>query len=215
MIPLVLASQNPKKLEELRSLLQDLPFRAIPAGEFGNNPPRVAEDGDTFEDNAVKKALTIARWSGEIALADDSGLCVDALSGAPGVRSARFAGEDAGDRDNCEKLLRLMEGAPAGNRGAEFVCVIAIAKPDGKLLGVVRGACRGTIETDYRGGAGFGYDPLFKDPESGRRFAELSPEEKNAISHRGRALAEARRLLKAFAKSRRGKSHIDKEGNLI
>lgn len=214
MIPLVLASQNSKKLEELRSLLSDLPFRPAAAGEFGN-PPCVVEDGATFEANAVKKALTLARWSGEIALADDSGLCVDALSGAPGVYSARFAGENAGDRDNCDKLLRMMEGVSRENRGAEFVCVIAVAKPDGKLLGVVRGACRGTIETDYRGNAGFGYDPIFKDPESGRRFAELAPEEKNRISHRGRALAEARRLLKAFAKSRRGKSHIDKEGNLI
>lgn len=214
MIPLVLASQNLKKLEELASLLQDLPFRTMSAGEFGD-PPEVVEDGATFEDNAVKKAVTIARWSGEIALADDSGLCVDALSGAPGVYSARFAGEGAGDVQNCEKLLRMIENVPEKNRGAEFVCAIAIAKPDGKLLGVVRGAFRGSVERDFRGTSGFGYDPIFKDPESGLRFAELSPEEKNRISHRGRALIEARRLLKAFAQSRRGKSHIDKEGNLI
>ncbi len=208
MIPLIVASRNPKKVEELQAILTGLPIQVISLRDLAR-APEVVEDGVTFEENAVKKAVEIARWSQKLVLADDSGLCVDALGGEPGVYSARFAGEAQDDPKNCEKLLRMMEKIPEAKRGAEFVCVIAIAAPDSKLMGTARGECRGWIAHDLKGSFGFGYDPLFVDPQSGKRFAELLPEVKNKISHRAKALLRAKEILREYA-DRRGKSHVDK-----
>ena len=148
--------------------------------------PSCEEDGETFLANAQKKALHYSRLAGGLVLADDSGLKVDALGGAPGVRSRRFAGSAATDAENNAKLLRQMSHIPAGTRAARFVCVIAVAQ-DGQLLAEFRGVAEGIILDSPRGAGGFGYDPLFLDPESNRTFAEFSPEEKLQRSHRGRA----------------------------
>jgi XTP/dITP diphosphohydrolase len=152
----------------------------------------VPEDGTTFAENAATKALAWHRAGGLPSLADDSGLCVDALDGRPGVHSARFAGAGAGDRENCELLLRLMEGIR--RRSAHFVCVVALAVSEETVI-TATGQCEGVILTEPRERNGFGYDPVFLDPGSGRTFAELSAEEKNALSHRRKALEELKGKL--------------------
>ena len=200
MIPLIVASRNQKKIKELQAILTGTSIRALSLADFPGAPD-VIEDGSTFEANAIKKAVAIANWSGKLALADDSGLCVDALGGAPGVYSARFAGEGQDDAKNCEKLLRVMGEVPDNKRGAAFVCVIAIAAPDSRVVGTSRGECRGQIARDAKGLFGFGYDPVFIDPQSGKRFAELEPEIKNKISHRAKALEKVRDILAAYASS--------------
>lgn len=197
MISLIVASRNQKKAEELQAILAGLPIEMISLRNLAG-APEVSEDGQTFEENAVKKAVAIARWSGELTLADDSGLCVDALDGEPGVYSARFAGEAQDDVKNCKKLLQVMEKIPDEKRGAAFVCVIAIAGPDGRVVGTAWGECRGSIAWDLKGHGGFGYDPLFIDPQSKKRFAELPPELKNKISHRARALTGAKDILNDY-----------------
>jgi len=188
LIPLALASNNPGKLRELRQLLREFPVDIKSLAEFPSLP-LVDEDGDTFEDNAVKKARFYARLLGIPALADDSGLEVYALGGAPGVRSARYAGDAADDDDNNRKLLSELHGVD--DRRAAFVCVLAIAVPWGPAL-VFQGRCEGTITTEPRGRGGFGYDPVFYFPPLGKTFAELTPAEKNRVSHRGKALEELR-----------------------
>jgi XTP/dITP diphosphohydrolase len=149
--------------------------------------PGVVEDGSTFDENAYKKAHHYAKVLGIPAIADDSGLVVEALSGAPGVRSARYAGNDASDQDNCRKLLAEMEGQ--SNRKAVFVCVLSIAVPSGPAL-TYEATCEGTILDAPRGCNGFGYDPLFYYEPYGKTFAEISMEEKNKVSHRGKVLSE-------------------------
>lgn len=156
--------------------------------------PEVMEDGETFADNAVKKARAVARATGEIALADDSGLEVDCLGGAPGVHSARFAGESKDDRANNEKLLRLLQHVPLEKRGAQFKCVVAVALPGGQVF-TAEGVCRGIIGDRLVGEGGFGYDPLFIVPELGKTFAQLDMAVKNSISHRGKAFALAREMI--------------------
>ena len=188
-LPLVLATRNAGKTEELRRLLADFPVVVMNLSNFGPMPP-VEEDGTTFEENAVKKARSTAKVVGLPALADDSGLTVDALGGAPGVRSARYAGEHAADADNNAKLLRELEHED--NRAAAFVCVIAIAVPWGPAL-VHEGHCEGLITREQMGTEGFGYDPVFFYPPLQKTFAQLTTEEKNQVSHRGRALMELRR----------------------
>ena len=148
--------------------------------------PEVEEDGDTFDENAYKKASFAARILGYPALADDSGLVVDALDGAPGVHSARYAGADATDTDRCNKLLEAMKGQ--ANRTAAFECVISIAVPTGLAL-TYEGRCEGLISQAMAGTGGFGYDPVFYDPDLKKTFAQMTPVEKNNISHRGRALS--------------------------
>lgn len=197
MIPLVIASRNEKKVREIRDILKELPFTFLSMKDFPH-APEPEENGRTFEENAVIKACAAARASGHLALADDSGLCVDALGGAPGVFSARFAGKEQDDLANCRKLLSLMEGMPEEKRGACFQCVVAICHPKDGVLGRARGEYRGSVACDMRGSHGFGYDPLFLDPSTGKRFAELEPEVKDRISHRARALAEARRILARY-----------------
>ena len=184
---MVLASGNAGKLAELGALLERCGLRVLPLRQFSAVTP--AESGDSFLANALIKARHAARASGRPALADDSGLTVEALDGAPGVRSARFAGPDARDADNNTLLLQRLSGVPEDRRGARFHCVLVYLRgaEDPSPL-VCAGVWRGRILEQPRGSGGFGYDPLFWIPELGRSAAELSPEEKNAVSHRGQAL---------------------------
>jgi XTP/dITP diphosphohydrolase len=190
---LVLASRNRKKRLELQALLGVLDVNVRSAEEFPNVAD-VEEDGRTFLENARKKAHAFARATGLPALADDSGLEVDALGGAPGVRSHRYAGPNATDSQNNEKLLRELQGVPPPKRTARFRCAAVLAWPDGRVI-EAEGACEGILLDAPRGAGGFGYDPLFFVPEHGKTFAELPAESKNAISHRARALERLRALL--------------------
>ena len=189
---LVIASRNENKVREIRVLLTGLPFAVLSARELTDLD--VDEDGKTFAANAGKKALEISRAVGLRALADDSGLVVDALGGQPGVLSARFAGEPADDERNNEKLLDMLAGVPDEKRSARFVCVAALADPLGNLR-LWQGEVSGRILFGRRGPSGFGYDPLFIPNGYDKTFAELSMEEKNRISHRGQALLKVRRYL--------------------
>lgn len=183
---IVLATRNLGKTLEIRHSLKGFPVEIKNLDDFGPIP-EVDEDGETFDDNAYKKAAFTARVLGYPAMADDSGLLVDVLGGKPGVRSARYAGDNATDRENSDKLLREMEGK--GNRAASFQCVISIAIPTGPAL-TYEGKCNGIILEEPRGDNGFGYDPLFFYPDLNKTFAELTVEEKSRVSHRGRALQE-------------------------
>ena len=185
-IPIVLATRNEGKVSEIRTLLEGAPVLVKSLNDFGPIPP-VAEDGETFEDNAVKKAQFTARVLGFPALADDSGLVVKALDGQPGVHSARFAGEDASDEDNNLKLLETMDGVE--DREAFFMCILALAVPSGPTL-IYEATCHGIVTEALIGDQGFGYDPLFYYPPLEKTFAQMSTEEKNAVSHRGKALTE-------------------------
>lgn len=181
---LLAATNNAGKLSEIRAILAGHGFEVVSPAELGLKL-EVEEDGETFEANALKKALAWRELSGLAALADDSGLCVDALAGAPGVRTARYAGEDATDEANYSLLLERLTGV--NERAARFVCVIALCLPDGRTF-TGQGECPGLISTAPRGAAGFGYDPVFLDEATGLTFAELDSATKNARSHRGRAL---------------------------
>jgi XTP/dITP diphosphohydrolase len=187
--PLVLATRNQGKVAEFRTLFNGIDVDIRDLGQFGPIP-EVQEDGETFEENAVKKARFTARVLGFPAVADDSGLTVGALKGEPGVRSARYAGEGATDDANNLKLLNEMTGIQ--DRRAVFLCVIAIAVPRGPAL-IYEGRCEGVITETPTGQGGFGYDPLFYYPPEGKTFAEMTAREKNRVSHRGRAMAELRR----------------------
>lgn len=190
---LVLATRNRGKVRELGELVSPFGYEVVSLDHYPG-VPEIIEDGTTFKENAVKKATTVARLTGQLALADDSGLEVDYLGGAPGVYSARFAGEGHDDRANNEKLLRLLEGVPPEKRTARFRCVVAVATPQGQVF-TAEGSCEGIIAGEPRGEGGFGYDPLFYLPGYGKTFAQLDPAEKNRISHRARALALAREIL--------------------
>lgn len=183
---IIIASNNAHKIEEIKDILKDFGFDLVSLREAGVNVD-VEEDGKTFEENAYKKASEIARITGEISLADDSGLEVDALGGAPGIYSARFAGEHGNDRRNNQKLLELMKEVPRAERSARFVSVISMVTPEGEEI-AARGNVEGTIGYEEKGANGFGYDPLFIVPELSKTYAELTSEEKNSISHRSRAL---------------------------
>lgn len=195
---LCLASNNQKKLRELTAIFEstahDLDVRVVLPADIGGLPD-VDEDQPTFAGNAAKKAVSAARASGMWSLADDSGLEVDALGGAPGVHSARFAGEHGDDAANNARLLEKLRGVPEAQRGARFTCALALARPDGSIATEIEGTARGRILLAPRGTHDFGYDPLFLFTEpgfaqTGRGFAELAPDEKAAVSHRGRALRE-------------------------
>ncbi|MBI2094539.1 MAG: RdgB/HAM1 family non-canonical purine NTP pyrophosphatase [Candidatus Omnitrophica bacterium] len=190
---LVLGTKNKDKLRELKRLLKGAKLRALSPADFPGCP-EAAETGRTFEANAKQKARAYSKFTGSLALADDSGLRVDALGGRPGVYSARFAGPGCTYEDNNRKLLRLLQKTPPSKRGAKFVCVVALYDA-GKLVGVVRGECRGRIAQAPRGRNGFGYDPVFIPDGFSKTFAELPKTQKNKISHRGRAMRAARRLL--------------------
>jgi XTP/dITP diphosphohydrolase len=192
----VIATRNPGKFREIKAILSSLPLKFLSLEDFPDLP-EVVEDGATFAENAGKKARMIAHFTGRPAIADDSGLAVDALQGRPGVFSSRFAGEKATDRQRCQKLLEEMASIPEGKRQARFVCVMAVALPRGRME-AVEGECRGWITSAPRGERGFGYDPVFFLPEFGKTMAELEPEEKNRISHRGRALERLKVILPEF-----------------
>lgn len=189
----VLATRNRHKGEELASLLGDRGSRIRTLAEFPGSP-EVEEDGETCEANAIKKAVEIARATGMTAVADDTGLEVDALGGRPGVFAARYAGEQATYEDNCRKLLQELAGVPHERRTARFLTVAAVASPDGDVQ-TTRGVLEGLITEACRGERGFGYDPVFYVPELGKTLAELTPEEKNRVSHRARAFLKLRDLL--------------------
>lgn len=193
---LVIASRNEKKKRELLQIIEGLELDVVTLNEYPN-APEVEEDGLTFRENAIKKAREIAQFTGCVTLADDSGLEVDALGGRPGVYSARFAGEPSNDERNNQKLLEMLQGVPAPERGARFRCVIAIAFPDGRIE-TAEGTCEGQIGFTPGGLGGFGYDPLFIPDGFNQTFAELSPEVKNRISHRGKALQEASTRLRTL-----------------
>lgn len=196
---LLVATTNPKKIEELRRLLAGLEIQLKYLPDFPSYK-EVEEDGKTFEENAAKKALGYAGQTGLLTLAEDSGLCCEALEGAPGVHSARFAGPGKSDLENNEKLLRIYEKIPDNCRGARFVSVVAVAEPH-EVVGVVRGEVEGFIYHQIEGAQGFGYDPLFYYPSFKTTFGNVPPEQKHSVSHRGRALAKARTLLKDYFKS--------------
>lgn len=193
---LLIATTNAGKFREFGELLTDLPLRLESLADVPD-APEVAEDGDTYAANALHKAQTIARWSGRTALADDSGLEVDALDGAPGVHSARYAGENQDSDANVAKLLRVLAGVPPAQRAARFRCVIVVACPDGATL-TAEGACDGRIIDTPRGREGFGYDPVFLYPPAGLTFAEMPAAMKHRVSHRARACVQLRERLMPF-----------------
>ncbi len=190
---LVVATNNRHKLEEIRSILT-LPGWTLLALDQFAGVPELREDGATYADNARSKAETVARFSGKTALGDDSGLEIDALDGAPGLYSARYAGVGVTFAENRNKVLAGLSGVPWERRLATFRCVLALVEPDGSCA-FADGAIRGVITLEERGAEGFGYDPIFFVPEFGRTLAEMSPAEKNRISHRARALAQMRQIL--------------------
>jgi len=193
MTELFIATANRGKLLEFKRLVHTCVGRVFSLEDYPDLPA-VLEDGATFEENAVKKALSAARFTGKPAIADDSGLLVESLNGRPGVHSARFAGDAATDADNNDKLLREMAGVPHSRRTAMFHSVIALCTPEGTCE-VFDGELRGVILEEPRGEGGFGYDPLFLVPDYGLTLAELSLHDKNAISHRGRAFLRLKEFL--------------------
>jgi len=196
---LVLATRNRNKVIELVALLGDLGITIRTLEEF-RDVPDVVEDGDTCEANAVKKARAIAESTGLPAVADDTGLEVDALGGRPGVYAARYAGEDATYEDNCRKLLRELTGVPREQRTARFLTVAAIALPSDGIR-VAQGTLEGVIAEEASGTLGFGYDPVFLIPELGKTLAQLPADQKNTISHRAKAFAKVREMLSASSAS--------------
>jgi XTP/dITP diphosphohydrolase len=225
---LFFGTTNGGKLRELSRMVDDLPVKVVSPADLAAPLPEVVEDGETFRENAEKKAVACARFAGMLALADDSGLCVEALGGAPGVHSARWSEADAPasavpvlpeatrqggievarahrDGANNEKLLRSLAGVPDGRRGAAYVAVLALARPDGRIVATVEGTCRGRIGREGRGTGGFGYDPYFvPEGRDGRTMAELDPAEKDALSHRGAAFRALRPVLERLAFDKAG-----------
>jgi len=192
-VNVVLATRNRDKIKEITKILGGLKVEISSALDFPGLDD-VEEDGTTLEENAAKKALVVNKFTNQLAIADDSGLEVDALEGRPGVYSSRFAGKDATYDDNNKKLLELMEYLPPKNRTARFVCIVAIADK-GKVKKIIKGTCEGIIAFEPKGKTGFGYDPLFIILQYNKTFAELGPEIKNKISHRAKAFLETKKFL--------------------
>jgi XTP/dITP diphosphohydrolase len=193
---LLLATTNRHKVEEYRVIFKDLPFSLLSLNDI-HLYMDVEETGQTFAENATIKAVAYAQATGMLSLADDSGLVIDALGGAPGVHSARFAGRDMPYEERFRLLFEQLRGLVGAQRSARFVCDIAVAEPSGDYR-VVEGVIEGEIAEQPRGTNGFGYDPIFLVPELGKTTAELSPEQKHRISHRGRAAQKARLLLETW-----------------
>ena len=195
-LEVIVATRNRGKIREIREALRELGLRIYSLSDF-TDVPEIEEDGKSFTENALKKARFYSKVFGKLTLADDSGLEVDSLKGLPGIYSARYAGKGASTRGNNQKLLNEMEGISLSKRGARFKCVIAMVSPDGKEA-IAEGSCKGRIGFKEKGRKGFGYDPLFILPKYGKTMAELSLEEKNKISHRGKALRKMRKVIVAF-----------------
>jgi len=195
-VEILVGTTNAGKLREVTTVLSNLPLQFISLARF-TTWPKVVEDGKSFEENALKKARTLADFSGYVTLADDSGLEVSVLGGAPGILSARYSGEEGNDEKNNELLLRELAGVPQDKRDARFVCVIALCVPQalGGREWLFRGECEGRIAFAPKGERGFGYDPLFLYSAMGLTFAELDPETKNQVSHRGKALRKLKEEL--------------------
>lgn len=190
---ILLATRNQNKKRELEEILHNLNIKIITLDDIASIP-EIEEDQNSFEENALKKARITSRLTGYTCLADDSGLEVEALGGQPGIYSARFAGEGANDEQNNEKLLKMMDKVDKDRRKARFVCVIAVSDPGGNVL-TLKGICEGSIACSPSGQGGFGYDPLFIPQGFSKSFAELTAEEKNSISHRGRALNKLKPVI--------------------
>ena len=191
---IVAATKNKHKINEIEKITGEFGIHIISRDKVIDPNIEILEDGETFQENSLKKAIEIMKLCGKTAISDDSGLMVDALDGAPGVISARFAGEEASDFKNNEKLLDLLKDIPMDKRTAKFVSVITLAFDDGKVIQTY-GECKGHIIFEGKGKNGFGYDPLFVPNGFEKTFAELSGEEKNIISHRAKALQELRKKL--------------------
>lgn len=194
----VLATRNPGKVKEVEAFFKDLGIGFLSLNDI-HGIPYIPEDGETFRENALKKARVVADFTGEVVIADDSGLEIDCLGGRPGVYSSRYAGVWATDKENNIKVLKEMEGIPWEKRGASYRCAVAIVGLD--LEEVVEGECRGVIAFEPKGEGGFGYDPIFYLPEYGKTMAELDLQKKNLISHRAKALKVLRERLKTLAKT--------------
>jgi XTP/dITP diphosphohydrolase len=195
-VELLVGTTNQGKLDEVQAYLKRLPLKTLALSSLGTWPA-VVEDGATYKDNAFKKAQTLAEYSGYLTLADDSGLEVDALNGAPGIYSARYCGEEGKDEKNNEKLLEELKRVPEEKRTARFVCVLALCTPKshGAKEWTVRESCEGRIAFSPKGRNGFGYDPLFFDPQLGKTFGEIDRETKATVSHRGKALRKLAQIL--------------------
>lgn len=196
MIELVLATRNKGKIKELESMLNFNEIKIYSLNDFPQIPP-IEENGKSFKENALIKAKTVALYTNKITLADDSGLCVDFLNGAPGIHSARYSGDNASDKDRINKLLNELEGVPLELRTAKFICVLALFHPLGKTK-FFKGECKGIIDFSPKGDEGFGFDPIFLVPKFNKTFAQLGPSIKNKISHRAKALKSLKRGFSKF-----------------
>lgn len=196
MKPIIIATKNKGKAKEFERMFLPLGFEVKTLLDF-EEMEDIEETGQTFEENAIIKAEAISAITGQVVIADDSGLIVDALNGAPGVYSARYAGADKNDEANIDKVLKELDGVPTEERTARFYCALAVAMPDRKTM-TVHGTCEGIILRERRGSNGFGYDPIFFVNELGLSMAELSPDEKSKISHRGKALKSLEEMIQAI-----------------
>lgn len=197
----IVATRNKGKIREIRDALKGLGLRVYALSDFPD-VPEIEEEGDSFTENALEKARFYAKYFGKLTLADDSGLEVESLKGLPGIYSARYAGEKASSQENNRKLLREIRGVPISKRGARFKCIIAMKSPEGREA-IAEGTCQGRIGFKERGRRGFGYDPLFILSKDGKTMAELSLEEKNRVSHRGKALRKLKKMIPAFVRLER------------
>lgn len=206
MLDLLVATANKKKLGEIRDILKDFKLNLISLKAY-KNAPAVVENGKSFKENAVKKAVKLARFTGKLTLGEDSGLCVNALGGAPGIYSARFSGKEKDDLKNNLKLLRLLKDLPLSKRKAYYISAVALADEKG-LVGVVQGRCSGVIGFTMRGKSGFGYDPVFVIPKYKKTFAQLGLKIKHKMSHRFRALCKAKNILRKYYLRKAGRVDI-------
>jgi len=199
---LLVATKNKKKLKEIKEILKNKKLKITSLADHPRSP-RIIENGKTFSDNAVIKALKIARFSGKLTLGEDSGICIDALGGKPGVFSARFSGRDKNDLKNNLKVLRLLENLTPAKRKAHYICAVALADKKG-LVGVVQGKCNGLIGYELKGNSGFGYDPVFIIPKYKKTFAELGEGVKHKMSHRFRVLSKAKKIIHKYIEKQKG-----------
>jgi XTP/dITP diphosphohydrolase len=200
-VELLVATKNKKKLAEIKEILKGLNLKFSSLADY-KKAPRILENGKTFQENAVKKAVKIARFAKKLTLGEDSGLCVDALAGAPGVYSSRFSGKAKSDLRNNLKLLKLLKGLPREKRKAHYVCAVALADQKG-LIRMVGGRCHGFIGFARKGSCGFGYDPLFVIPKYKKTFAQLGEKIKHKMSHRYHALKKAKKIIEKYIEKQR------------